>query len=72
MGGACGARREIKHLYKIMVGKLERKRPIGKTKCKWKDNIKTDLKGIWNKDVDSIRVALCKNWWQDRIKVIAY
>jgi hypothetical protein len=72
MGGACGARREIKHLYTIMVGKLEIKRPIGKPKCKWKDNIKTDLKGIWNKGVDSIRVALRKNWWRDLMKVIAY
>lgn len=29
--------------YKVLVGKPAR-RPLGKSKCKWEDNIKVDLK----------------------------
>jgi len=29
--------------YKIMVGKPEGKRPLGRLRCRWEDNIKTDL-----------------------------
>jgi hypothetical protein len=28
------------------MGKLEGKRPLGSTRCKWMDNIKIDLGGI--------------------------
>jgi len=28
----------------ILVGKPARRRPLGKSKCKWEDNIKMDLK----------------------------
>jgi hypothetical protein len=31
---------------RILVGKLEGKRPIGRPKCKWEDNITMDLKVI--------------------------
>jgi hypothetical protein len=30
--------------YKILVGKSEEKRPLGRHRCGWKDNIKTDIK----------------------------
>jgi hypothetical protein len=32
--------------YKILVGKREGKRLIGRPKRRWEDNIKTDLKEI--------------------------
>jgi len=30
--------------HSILVGKPARRRPLGKSKCKWEDNIKMDLK----------------------------
>lgn len=33
-----------KNRYKILVGKTEGKRPLGKSRSRWKDNIKMDLK----------------------------
>jgi hypothetical protein len=35
---------------KILVGKSKGKRPLGRPRCRWTDNIKMDLKGvrIWN------------------------
>jgi hypothetical protein len=36
---------EKKHAYRILVGKLEGKRPLRRPRCKWED-IKTDLREI--------------------------
>jgi hypothetical protein len=30
--------------YKLLVGKPEGKRPLGRPKCRWKDNIKMNLR----------------------------
>jgi hypothetical protein len=35
---------ETKDAYRVLVGKPERKRPFRRAKCRWEDNIKTDLK----------------------------
>jgi hypothetical protein len=32
--------------YRIVVGKPEGKRPLGRPRCRWVDNIKMDLKEI--------------------------
>jgi hypothetical protein len=36
------------------VGKLEGKRPFGRSECLWKDNIRTDLKEIGREGVDNM------------------
>jgi hypothetical protein len=35
-----------RNAYRILVGKPEGKRPFGRTRCRWVDNIKMDLKDI--------------------------
>jgi hypothetical protein len=30
--------------YKLLVGNSERKRPLGRPRCRWEDNIKMNLK----------------------------
>jgi hypothetical protein len=35
---------EMRIGYKILVGIPERKRPLGKTRCRLEDNIKMDVK----------------------------
>jgi hypothetical protein len=42
---------ERRGVYRILVGKFEGKRPLGRSRLRWGDNIKTDLKkdgGTWN------------------------
>jgi hypothetical protein len=34
---------EIRSAYKILVGKPERERPLGRTRCRWADNIRMDI-----------------------------
>jgi hypothetical protein len=44
MGGACGARMgEGRGVHRVLVGKPEGKRPLGRPRPRWEDNIKTDL-----------------------------
>jgi hypothetical protein len=37
---------EKRNAYRVLVGKSERKRPLGRPRCKWKDNIKMGLREI--------------------------
>jgi hypothetical protein len=38
--------REKRNAYMILVGKLDRKRPLGRPRREWVDNIKMDLREI--------------------------
>jgi hypothetical protein len=35
---------EGRGVYRILVGRPEGKRPSGRLRCRWKDNIKIDLR----------------------------
>jgi transposase len=43
MGTVCSTHGEQKNAYKVLVGKLEGKRPQGRRRCRRVDNIKMDL-----------------------------
>jgi len=43
MGGACSTYGVRKGAYRVLVGKPEGKRPPGRSRRRWKDNIKMDL-----------------------------
>jgi hypothetical protein len=43
MDGACSMHVEKRNAYKILLGKLERRRPLGRSRRRWEDNIKMDL-----------------------------
>jgi hypothetical protein len=42
VGRACRTNKEKRNAYKILVGKPEGKRPLGRPKRRWVDNIKMD------------------------------
>jgi hypothetical protein len=37
---------EKRNAYRILMGKLEEKRPLARSKCRWEDNIKMDLREV--------------------------
>jgi hypothetical protein len=39
MGRACSTNEEKRNAYKILVGKPEGKRPLGRARRRWVDNI---------------------------------
>ena len=44
-------------MYRVLVGKPEGKRPVGRPRPKWEDNIKMDLQEVGCRDVDSVDVT---------------
>jgi hypothetical protein len=46
MGGICSTNGEKRNAYRILVGKLEGKRPLERPRHMWEDNIKIDLRVI--------------------------
>jgi hypothetical protein len=46
MGGACGTLEEGRGAYRILVGRPKGRRPIGRPRHRWEDNIKRDLKEV--------------------------
>jgi hypothetical protein len=46
MGRACSANGEKRNAYKILVGKPEGKRPLGRPIHRWVDNVQMDLREI--------------------------
>jgi hypothetical protein len=48
---------EVRGAYNILVGRPEGRRRLGRPRCRWEDNIKTDLGEIGFGDVDWIHLA---------------
>jgi hypothetical protein len=46
MGWACGAYGGGRGVQRVLVGKPEGKRPLGRPKRRWKNNIKKDLQEV--------------------------
>jgi hypothetical protein len=62
--GHVAHRREMRNAYKILVGKPEGKRPLGRPWHRWEDNIKMDLKEIGFEGVDWIHLPQDRGqWW---------
>jgi hypothetical protein len=51
-------------LYRVLVGKPEGKRPLGRPMRKWEDNIKTDLREVGCGGVDWIELAQDRDRWR--------
>ena len=46
MGWACSSYGERRVVYRVLVGKPEGKRPLGRPRLRWKDNIMMDLQEV--------------------------
>jgi hypothetical protein len=56
MGRTCGTYGERRGAYRALVGKPEGRRPLGRHRRRWEDNIKMDLRetgSIW------LRIGTC-------------
>jgi hypothetical protein len=55
---------EGRGVYRILVGRPEYKRPLGRPRRRWEDNIKMDLKEIGIDEAKWIRLAQDRvQWW---------
>ena len=53
-----------KGTYRVLVGKPEGKRPLGRPRCRWEDNIKMDLQEVRCGGMKWIKLAQDRDrWW---------
>jgi hypothetical protein len=59
-----------RNAYRILVGQLNRKRPLGRPRRKWVDNIKIDLREIgWN-GIDWLHLAQGMEQWRALVNTV--
>jgi hypothetical protein len=61
---------ETRSAYMILVGKPEGKRPLGRLRCRWVDNIKMDLSEIRWDGMDWIDLAENRDQWRALVNTI--
>jgi hypothetical protein len=61
---------ELRNAYRILVQKLEGKRPLRRPGCIWEDNIRMDLREIQWEDVDWIYLAKDRDQWQALVTTV--
>jgi hypothetical protein len=61
---------EKRNAYRKLVGKPEGKRPLGRPRHKWVDNIRRDLREIGWDVVDWTDVAQDRDQWRAPVNVI--
>jgi hypothetical protein len=54
---ACSTYGEKGNTYRLLVGKPEGRRPLGRPRCSWLDNVMMDLIEVEWDDVDLIGLA---------------
>jgi hypothetical protein len=64
MGGACSSDGEGRGVYRVLVAKPEKKRPLGRTRRRWEDNIKKNLQDVGFLDLDWIELAQDTDSWR--------
>jgi hypothetical protein len=55
---------EGRGVYRGLVGKPERKRPLGRPRRRWEDKIKMDLQEVGCGDMDWIKLAQDRDRWR--------
>jgi hypothetical protein len=58
------------NVYKILVGKSEGNRLLGGPRCRWVDNIKTDLRKIGWGGMNWIHMAQDRDQWRDPVNTV--
>jgi hypothetical protein len=61
---------ETRNAYRILVGKPEGKRPLGRPRRRWVDNRKMDLREIGWDGVDWIELAQDRDQWRALVNTV--
>jgi hypothetical protein len=69
MGGECSAYGGEESVYRVLVGKPNGKRPLGRPRRRWEYNIKKDLKE-WSGGLDWIYLAPYRDRWRSLVNAV--
>jgi len=64
MGGTLARMGERRGVYRVVVGKSEGNRPLGKPRLRWENNNKMYLQQVLCESMDWINLALDRDWWR--------
>jgi hypothetical protein len=70
MGMACSTNGEKRNVYRILVGNPEDKRPLGRPRRRWVDNIKINLREIGWDGRDWIDLAQDRDQWRALVNAV--
>jgi hypothetical protein len=57
-------------MYRVLMGKPEGKRPLGRPRRRWEDGIRMDLREISWRSVDWIQLAQDRDRWRVLVKTV--
>jgi len=61
---------ERRGIYRILVGKLQGKRSLGRPRRRWEDSIKVDLQEVVCGGLDWIMLAQDRDRWQALVNAV--
>ena len=61
---------EVRGVYRVLVGKLEGRRPLGRPRRRWVDNIMMDLQEVGCGCVDWIGLAQDRDRWRTLVSAV--
>jgi len=57
-------------MHRVLVGKPEGKRPLGRPRCRWEDNIKMDLQEVGGGCEDWMELAQDRDRWRTLVSMV--
>jgi hypothetical protein len=70
MGGPCSTNGEKRNAYRFLVGKPEGKRPLGRPRRGWVNNIRKDVGEVGWGDVDWIGLTQEREKWRALVNAV--
>ena len=61
---------ERRGVYRVLVGNPEGKRPLGRHRRRWDDNIKMDLQEVGGEGMDWIELAEDRDRWRALVNAV--
>jgi hypothetical protein len=61
---------EGRGVYRVLVGKPEGKRPLGRPRYRWEDNIKMDLQEVGCGSIGWIELAQDRDRWRTLVNAV--
>jgi hypothetical protein len=61
---------EERGVHRVFVGKPEVKRPLGRPRRRWEDNIKMDLQEVGGGREDWMELAQDREGWRSRVSMV--
>jgi len=70
MGWHVARMEERRGVYRVLVGKSKGKKPFGRPRLRWEDNIKMELQEVGCTGMDWIKLAQDRDRWRALVNAV--